>query len=81
MRRLRDSEIAADFAGQNVVDFLVAWDGGGRLSLRIDIDGMAAALAQKFASVRLQVTNQIATFHAAGTNAAAETRSGSRITV
>ena len=67
-------EILANLASQKLENFSMAWNSGGLSRVTIDIDGMASAFPEEFATVTFQVADKIAPFHQAGT------RNGSRIT-
>jgi hypothetical protein len=47
----RDAEIAADFAGQLVIQLLMARDRGTGLVKRMDVDGMTSAFPEKHTAV------------------------------
>ena len=72
--RIGNLRIAANFAGQEFVYFLVPGKGGGFLRRSVDVNRMIAALAKQQASVLLKMTDDIATLHSA------VIASGSRIT-
>lgn len=57
--RLPDVRVPTDLASQVVVDFPMAWDGGGLSDPGIDVDTVSAALPQQVAPVRLKVTDEV----------------------
>ena len=63
--RLRDVEVAADLPREEVVDLAVPWHRGRLAGHRIDVDGMAAALAQEATAMRLQMPDQLDALHRA----------------
>src|SRR5258708_943198 len=60
----RHFQIFANFSRSKFNDFPMARDGGNFLHSTIDIDGVIAAFAQKFAAVAFQMPDQIQPFHA-----------------
>ena len=68
-----NAQVLADFLGQVVVDFGVARDRRSLTCGPVNVDRMIGSLAQQFAPVPFEVSNEFATLHAL-------TFSGSRIT-
>ena len=61
----RDTQILADFIGQDITDFDVTRDGGSAVLSRVVPPGMVATFSKKLAAVSAQVTQQLASLHRA----------------
>ena len=61
--RLSDAEVAADFAGEETVDFRVARDRRAAAICRIAPPRMIAPFANEHAAMRRKVAEQCAPFH------------------
>lgn len=70
IRRLRswDGELIANRASHSVFDFGVSRYGRASPVGRISVDGVVGALSVQMAAVFLEVPQQVAAFHAAGTS-------------
>ena len=55
-----------DLLGGELDDLPVPWDGGALSCLRVEIDSVAAPLTEELATVSLEVTDQVLSFHYAG---------------
>ena len=61
--RTDDAEVVADLSGQVFLDFSMSGDCGGCAVDRIAIYGVLPAFTHKHASVRLDVPDEIGSFH------------------
>lgn len=61
--RFRDAEVAADLAGEKLIDFPVAWNGSSRAIFGIEVYAVLAVLAQEAAFACLDATDQFLPFH------------------
>ena len=62
---LRDFKVPAYLFGEEVYYFLMSRNGTGFLLSAINVDSVIAALSKKFATVTLDMTNEVFPFHAA----------------
>jgi hypothetical protein len=61
--RLLDAQVAADLANERVWDLGMPGNSGTPISDRVAPPGMASSLADKYATVPLEMADQIGPFH------------------
>ncbi len=63
--RLRDVQLPANLAREDVTDLTVTRYGRGSLGGAVDVSGMLPAFAEELAAVRLQMPDEVFALHAA----------------
>jgi hypothetical protein len=64
MSRCNNSQILTDFPTKILVYFSVSWDSGDLFRVAIEVHGVTAAFAKKFASLLFKVLYELNPFHA-----------------